>query len=241
MNNTLEKETVIDINLNDPSKSLNQFLKDWDNRYNDAIKGIDLFKEDFVKSWSVEQKRLFVSVFYHLRGHFAEFLWYMGSFAPNKSAKELIIGNIVDEFNYNGMSHDQLFLHFASMFDLDLTYELLDNKYYLPFARSYIEGQLRWLRDNNWESRLAGFAAIERLDNVDYLNYKTVAENMGATGSYLTFFNVHINADHFESILNNHLLDLWINSKDTIVNVFQFILEYQINMLQEFSDIIAKK
>lgn len=67
---------------------------------------------------------------------------------------------------------------------VDLTYELLEETSYLSFA-------------------LAAFAAIERLDNVDYLNLRHIAESLGATGKTLTFFNVHITAvtaDHFEAI-----------------------------------------
>ena len=69
-----------------------------------------------------------------------------------------------------------------------------------------------------------------------YLNFKNVAINMGETGSHLTFFNVHISADHFESILNDHLINLWEENECLVKNVFQFILEYQINMLTTLSE-----
>ncbi len=104
------------------------------------MKKIDLFIPEKVQLWNEEQKVFFIKVFYHLRGHFSDLLWYMGSFAPDKKSKELIISNILDEFNPNGLSHEQLYLLFASAFNVNLTYELLDNTAYLPFAREYIEG-----------------------------------------------------------------------------------------------------
>ena len=222
-------------------RTLNHYLFEWDKTYNDQIQTVELFDTNQVKLWTDQQKKSFVSVFYHLRGHFSDFLWYMGSFAPNESAKKLIIRNIMDEFNYQGYSHDQLYLHFASAFDVDLKHELIDNHHYAQFAKAYIDGQLRWLRDHTWEERLAAFAAIERLDNIDYLNFKNVAINMGAAGSHLTFFNVHISADHFESILNNHLINLWKENEDLVKNVFEFILEYQNKMLTTLSDYIKNQ
>jgi hypothetical protein len=85
----------------------------------------------------VINKKPFFCVFYHLTGHFAEF-FYMASFSPNESIKKLIIGNIVDEFNYQGYSHDQLYLHFASAFGVDLKHDLIDNYHYARFARAQV-------------------------------------------------------------------------------------------------------
>ena len=215
---------------------LQAYIEGWANRYQNEVQKIDLFKRDRVELWRENDKKLFLGVFYHLRGHFAEFLWHMGSFAPNKKTKQLILGNIEDEFNLNGFSHEELYLRFASSFNIDLTYELIDEKFYRPFAREYIKGQLRWLRMNDWDSRLSAFAAIEFLDNVDYINFKEVAIWMGAEKNALTFFNVHIYADHFESILNSEFILLWKENSDLIKKVFEFVLEYQISMFKKFSN-----
>ncbi len=237
MNSTLVNQTSHEQN-NHTQEDLAKFLSNWDQQYQQAIKKIDLFQAEKTKHWSQEQITFFIKVFYHLRGHFSDFLWYMGSFAPNKKAKELILSNIIDEFNFNGLSHEQLYLLFASAFNVDLTYELLDNTAYLPFARDYIEGQLRWLRANDWDSRLIAFAAIERLDNVDYANFRDLAVSIGAQKKDLTFFFVHINADHFDAIFEAEFKALWLKNETLVRNIFDFIFNYQINMFTQFSNAI---
>ncbi|MDF1760532.1 MAG: iron-containing redox enzyme family protein [Coxiellaceae bacterium] len=214
------------------------YLSRWDAKYKQEIKTIDLFNADKTSTWSLKQKQFFIKVFYHLRGHFAEFLWYMGNFAPDASTKEMILRNIRDEFNQNGLSHEQLYFLFAEAFDVDLTFELLDETAYLPFAREYIDGQLRWLRTKDWSNRLAFFAAIERLDNVDYLNFHDIAVSMGAEKKALTFFNVHICADHFEGILASAFGELWQQNQDLVKHVFEFVKDYQVGMLSKLSEAV---
>lgn len=226
--------------LDDNCTALLAFLKQWDKNYITKVSKIDLFNPKKIKQWTPRQHRYFIGVFYHLRGHFAEFLWHLGSFAPSKSAKEMILANITDEFNGHGLSHEQLYHYFASAFEVDLTHELLDNRYYVPFAKDYIDGQLRWLRQHEWEERLTMFAAIERLDNVDYVNFRDVAIHMGTGNKFLTFFNVHINADHFENILVTELFAIWKNNSTVVKDVFNFVLEYQITMFEKFSKEIDK-
>lgn len=143
----------------------------------------------------------------------------MGNFAPDKRTKEMVIENIRDEFNRDGLSHEQLYLLFAQSFGVDLTNELLEENAYFPFARGYINAQLKWLRSYDWDHRLAFFAAIERLDNIDYVNFRNVAINMGTDKKYLTFFNVHISAKHFEGILANSFSNLWKKNK-TLLKMF---------------------
>ncbi|MDF1654913.1 MAG: iron-containing redox enzyme family protein [Coxiellaceae bacterium] len=219
-------------------EGMEAYLSEWDAEYKREIKKIDLFNADKTSAWSLQQKQFFIKVFYHLRGHFAEFLWYMGSFAPDSNTKEMIIRNIRDEFNQNGLSHEQLYFLFAEAFDVDLTFELLDETAYLPFARDYIQGQLRWLRSNDWNHRLAAFAAIERLDNVDYASFRDVATSIGAEKKALTFFNVHICADHFEGVLASAFGELWQKDQALVRNVFSFIKDFQIQMLNQLSNAV---
>lgn len=225
-------------NVNLSELELYSFLEEWDMLYQDQVRKLDLFNFDKVKLWSQSQKEFFVRVFYHLRGNFSDFLWYMGSFSPDKETKQLILRNIEDEFSLNGFSHEQLYFRFASFFGVDLTYELLEKKFYLPFAKEYINGQLRWLRDNDSDSRLTAFAAIERLDNLDYLNFKNIAIALGVEDKYLTFFNVHITADHFEDILSSKFLALWEKDSCLVKEVFSFVSKFQISMLLKFSESI---
>lgn len=244
MQTSSESKTELSYYNNEYANDLNyprgllDFLTDWDKGYQNKVAMIELFQSEKTNKLSQAQKRFFIKVFYHLRGHFAEFLWYMGSFAPNAKAKEMILSNIKDEFNPNGYSHEQLYLLFAAAFDVDLKYELIENTSYLPFAKEYIDGQLKWLRANDWDHRLAAFAAIERLDNVDYANFREVAISIGAKDKHLAFFNVHISADHFEGVLKCEFAELWKKNSAMIREVFEFIHDYQIAMLQNLSDAV---
>src|SRR5579872_3617609 len=130
---------------------LHLFLEDWDKRYFEEIKKIPLFDKNLTRKWNKEQKQLFVKLLYHQRAHFDDILWFMGNFAPDQESKQMIIDNISDEFGMKGVSHEKLYLDFAKSMDVDLTYELLDEKYYYSFLREYNQGHLRWLRDNDWD------------------------------------------------------------------------------------------
>ena len=217
---------------------LQNFLVNWDEDYQAKLSHIDIFNYSLTKHWSKEQCQFFVKVLYHIRGHFDSFLWYMGNFAPDYKTKQMILKNVHDEFGMNGLSHEQLYFQFAQSFDVDLTYELLEETAYLHFAREYIRNQLLWLRRNDWDHRLAAFAAIERLDNVDYLNLRNIAESIGATGKALTFFNVHIKADHFEGILIAAFQELWQKKPLVAQEVFNFISDFQTSMWKSLSDAI---
>lgn len=189
---------------------LMNFMKEWDKSYEQIMSQIPIFNKDLTSQWNREQQQFFVRVLYHLRGHFHEFLWQMGNYAPTAEAKELIIGNIRDEFGSHGLSHEHLYMLFAESLGVDLNYEMLDQNYYAPFAKDYIRAQMVWLREHDWPHRLAAFAAIERLDNVDYVKLRGIAESFGITGKGLTFFNVHICVEHFQAILeSSEFMTIW--------------------------------
>lgn len=235
MNQTIERgmEQVIA-----PTMEIHQFLEEWDSEYYQRAIKIPLFQKKITNSFTRQQQQKFVQILYHIRGHFGEFLWQLGNFAPGKVEKEIIIGNIRDEFGKNGQSHEALYYLFANEIGVDLKYELLEEKHYAPFAKEYIKGQMIWLRDNPWHDKLAGFAAIERLDNMDYIFLKNVAESFDVKGKGLTFFNVHICVDHFESILKNLLLKQWNTNSEVVKRNFKFVMEYQLNMWNTFSDVL---
>ena len=218
------------------SSSLLEFLKDWDIDYKRKTKELSLFNQSIIRKWNDKQKQLFVRLLYHQRGHFGDVLWYMGNFAPNAKAKEIILSNIRDEFGRNAPSHEQLYLDFAKCLGVDLTYELLEETYYLPFLREYNQGHLRWLRDHDWEHRLAAFAAIERLDNLDYTALRDVALCLDVENKGLIFFNVHIYVKHYEEAANLDFLTLWHENNSLVRNVFAFIGDYQIDIWRKLSD-----
>jgi hypothetical protein len=216
---------------------LHQFLTSWDQAYQEKLNGIDLFKRELTSEWSKTQKQFFAKVLYHQRGHFSDVLWYMGNFAPNAKAKEMVLENIRDEFGKQGMSHESLYFDFAKSLGVDLTYELIEEKMYLPFLREYNQGHLRWLRENDWDHRLAAFAALERLDNLDYVNLRNVAISLGASKRDLVFFNVHIHVTHYDAV-ESIFSELWSTKPDVVMSAFNFIGDYQVNIWKRISDVV---
>ena len=70
--------------------TLETFLNHWEKEYNKKAKDIEIFQTELTSQWSAEQKSKFASVFYHLRGHFHDFLWYVGSHADDQETKDII-------------------------------------------------------------------------------------------------------------------------------------------------------
>lgn len=227
----LDTVTKIEINISE----LNKFLENWDKRYSNKLQKIDLFNPGLTKKLSFQQKQLFVKIFYHLRGHFHDFLWYMGNHAPNVQAKKMILENIGEEFGLNGRSHEQLYFDFARSLDVNLSEEIATEQHYLPFARDFNRGHSEWLRNHNWDDNLIVFSAYERLDNIDYISLYNLAESFGLTKKDLVFFSVHKYVKHFDNTLDN-LSSIWSENPTKIKEGFDFIASYQINMWEKLSD-----
>lgn len=218
------------------NNTLLDFLVKWDENYKIALNAIKMFNSEWVKSWTDEQKKLFIKILYHQRGHFSDVLWYMGNYAPNFEFKEMIIDNIRDEFGKYGLSHEALYINFAKGMGVDLSYELLEEEMYLPFIRQYNQGHLRWLRENDWDHRFAAFAALERLDNLDYSSLRDIAVAMGAQKKDLVFFNVHIYVTHYEDLAKEKFNELWHLNPRLVTETFNFIARYQTKMWGKISD-----
>lgn len=214
---------------------MKDFLKTWDNNYKLSLDRIPLFDANQTSQWSKAQQQLFIKLLYHQRGHFDDILWFMGNFAPDAESKEVILGNIQEEFGNHAPSHEKLYLDFAKSHGVDLTYELLDEQWYLPFLREYNQGILHWLREHDWDHRILAFAAIERLDNLDYPALKNVAVSFGTSNRDLVFFNAHIHVTHYDSIEQSIVGQLWNRKKTLFVEVFNFIGNYQVNVWKKLS------
>src|SRR5262249_30085473 len=137
--------------------TLEEYLVAWDEQYLIAVRSIPLFDRDVTERWTPEQREYFVKIFFHLRGHFGEVLWALGTASPDAEFKEIILENIRDEFGGKGRSHEQLFQELARSLGCDLSTEYVDNKYYLPFARVYNQSQLQAIANQDWNSSLIGF------------------------------------------------------------------------------------
>ncbi len=215
--------------------SLRLFLEEWDQDYIAKQNDIPLFDPQLTGKWSAEQKKYFAKVFYHARGHFHGFLWYMGNHAPDAESKKMVLHNIAEEFSLNGRSHEQLYIDFAKSLGADLSNEFANEEHHLPFIKDFNKGHLEWLSTHDWPSCMAAFSAYERLDNVDYSKLVELAKSLGAQKRGLVFFNVHIVVEHFETTLNS-VIDIWKNNQEIIKEAFNFVKEHQITMWKNLSN-----
>lgn len=216
------------------------FLKNWDKNYLHKIKKIPLFDQNKTSHWSESQKTLFIKLFYHIRGHFHEFLWTMGNYAPNSIEKSVILKNISEEFGGNGYSHEQLYMAFAESMGVNLKQEILTEETNLPFIRDFNKGHINWLHHHDWESAMAIFSAYERLDNIDYVHLLSLAKSISHKTTKrvnLAFFNVHARAQHFLETVDS-IMKTWENNSFIIIQAFNFIGTHQLKMWKNLSKTI---
>src|SRR6056297_3625328 len=114
----------------DELHSLNDTIQALDFDYRQKISQNPLFDVNRTKHWTAEQKQFFCKVFYHLRGHFHDFLWLMGNYAPSLEAKNIFLNNIGEEFGESRRSHEQLYIDFAHSLNVDIPQEMITEEYY---------------------------------------------------------------------------------------------------------------
>lgn len=216
------------------SSQFNDFLNDWDHRYQSVVSKNPLFDNKITASWTSQQKQLLVGYLYHIRGHFHDLLWEMGTSAPSSEYKEMIITNIRDEFGGRGLSHEHMYFLFARHFNIELQNELVENRYYADFIREYQKTVLLWFKQQTWDKKLAAFAAVERLDNIDYANLLSLARSLGQLApKQEAFFIIHINVAHFSEAIKASLLTTWKKSRAIIEESFAIVLDIQTAMWQD--------
>lgn len=215
--------------------SMTDFIGSWVASYEDRMKQLPLFNYESVHSWSLLQKQKFVRIFYHARGHFHDFLWYLGNHSEDSFVKELVLKNIAEEFNYSSRSHEQMYFDFAKNLEVDVSDEFVNQINYPDSIKAFNKGHVSWLKNNDHNSRLAAFSAYEKLDNVDYMSLLKLAEVLGATRRGLVFFKVHAKVEHFQTT-ENYLKEIWIRDKDKVVNAFSFIAAHQLKMWSSIHD-----
>lgn len=215
--------------------SFRAYLIDADENYNDNLQSIDLFNPEKTAKWSAIQKKKFAGYFYHLRGHFINFIWYMANFSTDPEVKEILLHNIQEEIGIdNRFSHEQLYGNFARECGINIHDEMVNHTHNIAFTKNFNKSHLQWLASNDEHTQLATFAAYERLDNVDYHYLLKLAESLNMPREALTFFKVHIYVEHFDSTLLK-LIPLWENSSEKIVRSFDFIYKVQQQMWQNLS------
>jgi hypothetical protein len=219
--------------------SLNDFLGALDLNYHTSILSIPLFNSLYTTAWSKHQKRYFAATFYHLRGHFINFAWYIANFSADEQTKAVILANIHDELGFDKRSsHEMLYERFAIDCNVNIHDEIVNETHYQPFAKDFNKAHLKWLSMHDDEERLAAFSAYERLDNLDYPCLTQMVESLALSPQALVFFKVHIQVKHFDST-TELLLPVWQKNPEKIIEAFNFIYTHQYEMWSNLSQKIS--
>ncbi|MDF1654825.1 MAG: iron-containing redox enzyme family protein [Coxiellaceae bacterium] len=213
--------------------SLQDYLVAWDADYKESISKIDIFNPSVTAQYSNDQIKYFIKIFYHSRGHFKDFLWHLGNYAPNVDLKKIILKNIEEEFNGNYISHEQMYLDFAKQMDVDLTDVILNEDNYLPEIREFNNAHVKWLFRQPWDVQFAAFSAYERLDKTDYEALTAIFPKEHI------FFKVHREAEHFDKTYNE-LSKIWDREAKNVNKAFDFIYVTQAKMWKDLSIAISK-
>ncbi|MGB4191802.1 MAG: iron-containing redox enzyme family protein [Rickettsiales bacterium] len=216
---------------------LDDFLKDWDKEYNKQVLAIPLFNSELTSQWNSKQKTMFAHVFYHARGHFHDFLWYVGSHADDKETKDIVLKNISEEFNGSAKSHEQLYIDFASSIGADTRNSLIDDSYYMPFAKEFNYNHMKWLHEHSNDHRFSALSAYEKLDNIDYNNLLNLVKSINVERKGQIFFKIHSIVEHFAPTYSK-LNTIWETSEDTVKDSFNFIGDNQLKMWNNLSETI---
>ncbi|KTC74080.1 Uncharacterised protein [Legionella bozemanae] len=216
--------------VDDLPQSLHDFLHKNDLNYRQSLTPIPLFDPQKTSVWTCEQKKIFASIFYHLRGHFINFVWFIANFASNELTKKIILENIHEELGIGSrFSHEMLFERFAKECDVDIHDEIINETHYVPFAKNFNKAHLQWLSEHDEEERIAAFAAYERLDNLDYPYLLQMADSINLSSPAKTFFKVHAYVTHFDSTLEL-IQPIWEKTPHKIIRAFHFIYTHQLQM-----------
>ena len=219
-------------------QTLSNYISEWVAGHKDNSSMLKIFDPEFIRSFNPEQKQHFVLTFYHLRGNFYRFLWYLGSISPSKPYKDVIIKNISEEFGHT-LSHEDWYLEFAADFDVDLKSEILKPKFNFDWVQGFNDAHLDYILISDFDLAWSAFGAYEKLDNADYDNLYNLAVNLGSSKRGLVFFDIHRNVEHYEAI--DPLLQLiWDRDPEIVKQGFEFIGEHQINMWNRLGEYLSK-
>lgn len=234
MNDMIATPTI-DVSVSHKSATLSEFLITWDTNYKKAVSDIAIFDNNLTSLLSEKQKHYFVKAFYHLRGHFHDFLWFIGNYAPNEAIKKSVVENIYEEFGGKYQSHEKLYITFAESLGVDIRKEIISEDHYEDYIVQFNKGHLHWLYEHDWVSCYAAFSAYEHLDNIDYTLLSSLAASLGVSGESLKFFKVHEKVEHYDS-LSDTLSLYWDQHQDRVIEGFNFIGNHQIKMWGSLSD-----
>lgn len=216
--------------------SFDYFLHQTDLNYKQSLISIPLFNPQQTGIWNSQQKKKFASIFYHLRGHFINFVWYVANFSTNERTKKIILENIQEELGMGSkFSHERLYERFAHECGVNIHEEIINETHYLPFAKQFNKSHLQWLSEHGEEERISAFAAYERLDNLDYPYLVKMADSINLSQHAKAFFRVHTHVQHFDSALEL-ITPIWERTPEKIIKAFNYIYTHQQQMWQELSN-----
>ncbi len=216
-------------------EELNTFLMTWDKDYENRAKSIGIFNSALTQHWTKAQQAYFAKVFYHARGHFHDFLWYLGNHTDRKIVKDMVLKNIAEEMNGSARSHEQLYEDFAECVGANLEREYVEEETYLDCIKEFNKGHLKWLQSHNDDSRISAFSAYERLDNLDYVALLGLVRSLKVPPQGQLFYKIHTRVQHFETTADELKL-IWNNNPQTVKNSFNFIGQHQIKMWNDLSE-----
>ncbi len=219
-------------------QTLSQYISEWVNNHKEQSSKLRIFNPEFIQSFDPLQKQRFVLTFYHLRGSFYRFLWYIGSISPSKAYKDVILKNISEEFGHT-LSHEDWYLEFANDFGVDIKSEILKPKHNFDWVQGFNDSHLEYILKQDFELAWSAFGAYEKLDNADYDNLYNLAVNLGSSKKGLVFFDIHRNVEHYESI-DPLLQIIWDKNPAIVQKGFEFIGDHQLKMWANLGEYLAK-
>jgi len=217
--------------------TLKQYISNWEKNYQNRLRRIPIFNPKTAKELNAKRRQHFSELFWHVRGHFADFLWVHGSRAPDRKSKLIVLDNIADEFGAREethISHEVLYNRFAKALGANTAEYPVTNRHYYDFLRDYNKEHLKFLLNENWDKCSAAFSAYERLDNFDYGAVEELGKSWELDPYALQFFEVHRKGDHFGEV-SKPLNKIWRKNPQDVKKGFKFIGDHQIKMWKELS------
>lgn len=221
---------------------LKNYITNWQKEYQHQSSKIPLFNQDVTSKFTDNQKQKFAKLFYHIRGHFYKFLWFLGSKEAGENTIEMkiiILQNISEEFGKQ-KSHEQMYLDFASSLGVEIIEnEIIKETSNLDFIKMFNQQHLEFILKDDSNSAWAAFSAYEALDNLDYENLLNLVIPWNPPPKALVFFKVHAKVSHHQTT-EEVLQKIWNKDPKSVQKGFEFIASHQLKMWQDLYEEVMK-
>lgn len=212
------------------------FLQQKDQEYQSALAKITLFDVRQIQSWTGVQKQHFAAILYHLRAHIINFIWYYANSSTDDAIKQRVINSIQEELGgERRFFQDLLYEQFAQECGINITREILEEKYYFSFAKEFNQTYLEWLEDHDSDEITAAFAAYEHLHSLEYPYLHSLVHSLNLSPKALQFFHIDKKDEYFE-VSFSALTSVWQKTPEKIISTFQFIYAHQLQMWKDLNN-----